>query len=456
VSSLPRGYETSFATPFLERDLAALLDAIEVFIRRFVVLDEAQASACTLWTAHTWAIEAAQATPYLFVTSAEAECGKTRLLEVLRELAREPLFTMNISDAALFRAIDTKRPTLFFDEVDSIFNPRARERGHRDELRSLLNSGYRRGELVYRMGGGNNTQLESFGVFGAKALAGLGDLPPTLASRCLRIELKRRRLDEPVEDFFPSDVAAETQQLRAQLEAWTEEAIEQLRGSRPERVEGLRDRTNEVWRPLLAIAGLDGDPWVARARRAALTLSAGEDEDPSLGLLLLADCRTVFDKCRAERLATAELVAELGELDESPWAEWWLDAKTDEPLRTAPRRLAQLLRPYGIRSKNVRIDDERTPKGYKREDFVDAWERFLSSSRTNATSATSATSQAHSQADVADVADVADIREVVKRCHLCLAEDDLAPAKNGDGRWWCRNYDACNERARKRLYGRSG
>jgi Protein of unknown function (DUF3631) len=416
-----------------QRELASRLDRVEVFVRRFVFVREAEATALVLWTLHSWAIEAAFATPYLFVTSAEPGSGKTRALEVLRELVREPLFTMNISDAALFRAIHAKRPTLFFDEVDSIFNPKARERGHRDDLRALLNAGYRRGQLVYRMGGGNNTELQQFHVFGAKCLAGLGTLPPTLASRCLRIELKRRRVDEPVEDFFPEDVAGEAEQLRVALEAWADCAVEQLKTARPARIEGMRDRTNEVWRPLLAIAECAGEIWAARARRAALTLSASDAEDePSLGLLLLADCRTVFDERQAERLATSDLIAALGQLEESPWAEWWLDAKTSEMLRTAPRRVAQLLKPYGIRPRNVRVDEARTPKGYRREDFVDAWERFLAVPRPSATSATSATTAWLSQADVADVADVADRRDGAESrfCDACTTQKLCAETRN--------------------------
>jgi hypothetical protein len=159
-------------------ELSELLDAIEVFTRRYVVLDEVQATAVTLWVVHAWAIDAAHATPYLFVTSAEPESGKTRLLEVLHELVREPLLTMNISDAALYRVVDDRSPVLFFDEVDSIFNPKARERGLRDDLRAILNAGYRRGHSVYRMSG--RTNLQSFRVFGPKALAGLGTLPRRL------------------------------------------------------------------------------------------------------------------------------------------------------------------------------------------------------------------------------------------------------------------------------------
>jgi Protein of unknown function (DUF3631) len=209
-------------------------------------------------------------------------------------------------------------------------------------------------------------------------------------------------MNEPVEDFFPQDIAEEAGHLREQLEAWTAATLETLKKSRPERIEGVRDRTMEVWRPLLAIAELDGEKWAARARRAALALT-GSDDEPSLGLLLLEDARTVFGE--KERLSTADLIALLAELDESPWAEWWID-DSGAPNRKAARRLAHLLRPYGIRSRTVRIGD-KTPKGYQREDFADSWERFLPP-RPCATSATSATTAPQSQAHVADVADVAD------------------------------------------------
>jgi hypothetical protein len=388
-------------------DTVQLLDALERFVRRFVVLDEAQAAAAALWIAHTWTIEAARATPYLFVTSAEPECGKTRLLEVLHEVVREPLSTMNISDAALFRAIDQREPTLFLDEVDAIFNPKARERGAKDDQRAILNAGYRRGQVVYRMGGGNHTTLEDFEVFGAKALAGLGSLPPTLASRVVRIELTRRRMDEPVEDFYPDELE-EADQVRLWLESWAGLVLETLRLARPARIEGLRDRVNEVWRPLLAIAELEEGPWASRARRAAIALAGGVDDDEtSLGVLLLGDIRAVFEKRQAERLATSDLIRALADFEESPWGEWWLD-KDDEPLRSAFRRLAQLLRPFGVRSRDVRTNGAK--KGYKREDFLDAWERFLPP-RPSATSATSATTRSHKQTDVAYVAYVADRRD---------------------------------------------
>ena len=80
---------------------------------------------------------------------------------MLELLVQAPLQTANISDAALFRAISEFRPTLLFDEIDAIFGPKARDR---EDMRGMLNAGYRRGAQVYRMGGSRMTNLEAFPV----------------------------------------------------------------------------------------------------------------------------------------------------------------------------------------------------------------------------------------------------------------------------------------------------
>jgi hypothetical protein len=397
--------------PGQRRDLGDLLDAIEVFVRRFVVINEVQAAAIVLWVAHTWAIDAARSTPYLYVVSAEPESGKTRLLEVLEVLVRAPIPTMNVSDAALFRVLDKDRPTLLFDEVDAVFGKKARDR---EDLRSMLNSGYRRGGKVLRMGGSNYTKLERFQVFGPKALAGLGDLPGTLASRSLRIELKRRRIDsEPIEDFYPDDLNKETRRLRSELKRWAADQTSMLKAAKPARVDGLRDRTNEVWRPMLAIAELAGEAWSAAARRSALGLAAGADDDDkaSLGLLLLRDIRDVFASRIVERIKTSDLIVALATFSESPWGEWWIDPRGELPIRGAPRQLAHRLRPYGVRTNHTVRDGKQTAKGYRREDFVDAWERFLPARVEESHQSHQSQPAPVAMRDVTDVTDVTDRRE---------------------------------------------
>jgi hypothetical protein len=85
----------------------------------------------------------------------------------------------------------------------------------------------------------------------------------------------------------------------------------------------------------------------------------------------LADIRRAFDSgLLGDRISSASLIEELASDEEAPWARWRGDGKI------TPRALAGILRRYDIRSTNVRIE-EATPKGYKREQFEDAWRRYL-------------------------------------------------------------------------------
>jgi hypothetical protein len=76
-------------------------------------------------------------------------------------------------------------------------------------------------------------------------------------------------------------------------------------------------------------------------------------------------------------MSTESILAALCELDEAPWADIH-----NKPLNA--RGLAQRLRQYGIRSKVVRIGE--TPHGYAREDFTDAWSRYLPEASQDETS----------------------------------------------------------------------
>lgn len=229
-----------------------ILDDVRTFIRRFVVLDEHQADAVTLWAAHTHVFDAFGCTPYLAISSPEKRSGKTRLLEVLELLVREPVATANISDAALFRVIEKRKPTLLIDEVDALFGKKARDR---EEFRGMINAGYRRGATTHRMGGRNNTELQTFSVYCPKAFAGIGNcLPDTITDRAIPIRLKRRTRDKPVERFRRREVEPEGHSLRDRVADWAEPNHDYLAAYRPKLPDELDDRAQDVWEPLLALA----------------------------------------------------------------------------------------------------------------------------------------------------------------------------------------------------------
>lgn len=380
-------------------DGAEILDALARFVRRFVVVTPEQAQLIALWTAHTWAFEASDQTPYLAILSAEKRSGKTRLLETLGALVRAPWHAVQPSEAVLYRKIAAARPTLLLDETDALFSQRGDSR--MEAVRALLNAGSRRGVTVPRVLDAKSDKLVDFAVYCPKALAGIGTLPETVADRSLLVEMKRKRRSDSAERFRLRDVEKDAREIRARLEAWTSPNLSRLRAARPSLPRELGDRAADGAEPLLALADLAGGPWPERARRAIVAL-AGErnEEDESDGVQLLADIRRVLEILvrKDGTIRTERLLEELRALPESRWK------------RFGPRReevdaldLARLLRPYGIRPKQIR-DGEAVVRGYLVPAFTDAFERYLSEpphSEEAATAATPLQSDNHAGLDVA-------------------------------------------------------
>ena len=169
--------------------LTEALGGIEVFVRRFVVLARPEAFvAVVLWIAHTYAIEWADATPYLAISSPEKQSGKTRLLECLTILAHD-CHGISITPTAstIFRTLEASpEGTLLLDELDAVFRDRSDKY---EEVRAVINAGHRRGATVPRsVPGPKNTWIvKRFPVFGPKALAGIGKLPDTVTDRAIPI-----------------------------------------------------------------------------------------------------------------------------------------------------------------------------------------------------------------------------------------------------------------------------
>ena len=200
-------------------DTGAMLDDLFAFVRRFVSLSPSQARVVVLWIAHTHAIDAADATPYLAITSAEKQSGKTRLLEVGELLVAGAWLTGKVSAAVLIRKIDSEQPALLLDESDAAF---AGEKEYAEALRGVLNTGHRRGgKASCCVGQGTKITFKDFSTFCPKAIAGIGNLPDTVADRSVPIRLKRAKRGEHVERFRRRDVEAEATGLRGRLEAWS-------------------------------------------------------------------------------------------------------------------------------------------------------------------------------------------------------------------------------------------
>ncbi len=358
--------------------LVNVLAQVLKFIYGYVVLTPWQLVAVTLWVAHTWAIEAFDVTPYLAVTSPEKRCGKTRLLEVLEPLLQRPLRASNISVAALFRSLseDGQGRTVFLlDEADAIFDVK----GKHEDLRALLNAGYQRGAKVARCEGeGKNIKVVHYDAFGPKVVAAIGDsLPDTVVDRSIPIQMKRRALHEHVERFRLRDAKAKAKKIRERLAAWaTPVTVKSLRAARPQIPPALNDRAQDGWEPLLAIADRAGKEWSRAARKAAIALHGDLLASETVRVVLLGAIREVFAAKQIDRIGTARLLKALVKRSDGPWVIWWGKDVASGDTKGPGYKLAQLLKPFGVRSKKIRIG-KVTVRGFRLADFEDAFARYL-------------------------------------------------------------------------------
>lgn len=288
------------------------------FIRRYIALTPAEADVIALWIVHTHCFEAAQDTPYMAITSAEKQCGKSRLLELLELLVLRPWLTGSVSAAVLYRTIADLHPTLLLDESDATFNGN-REFG--EALRGVLNSGHHIGGKASRCERAGDTFIRrDFDTFCPKAIAGIGKLPDTVADRSIPIRLKRKAPGAILERFRRRDVKPEAEQLCGQIAEWLTEHSERLVTMRPELPDALSDRQQDGAEPLLAIADAVGGEWPERARAALVQLLTGSAaEDQSEGVRLLADIRTAYHAVGHDRMTTSELLTRLNTDETLPW-----------------------------------------------------------------------------------------------------------------------------------------
>src|SRR5262252_6666249 len=83
-----------------------LLDFIEQYIRRYVILPAVAYLAIALWVIATHAATQFDCFPYIALVSAAKRSGKTRLQEVLETLVRKPWRGAAPSPAALYRMLE--------------------------------------------------------------------------------------------------------------------------------------------------------------------------------------------------------------------------------------------------------------------------------------------------------------------------------------------------------------
>jgi hypothetical protein len=351
-----------------------LIDAIVRFTKRFIVWPSDHAAlAVTLWIIHTWAFEAAAATPYMLVVSPERRSGKSRALEVCEVLVRRARIASSISAAALYQLIEKEKPTMLIDEIDSIFGAWKGDESIQ-ALRGIINAGNRPGFPVTR--GTREGEAVDYDVYSPKMLAGINDgtLPDTIADRSIPIRMQRKRRGEKVERWRPRRIAVDAEALRDQCHAFAAKHQATLAAYEVDPAaigDKLDDRAEDGWEPLLAIAKVAGRE--QDALEAAIALSADRvvsRENRAHDLFIAVHQLLSGDQAEDGQMHTKTLIAKLNDDDDASFKDWH---KGKGPSQYDFRTM--LGDRYGVRSKNITVDGKQR-KGYALDGFTDAWDRY--------------------------------------------------------------------------------
>jgi hypothetical protein len=333
---------------------AIIMEDVEAFIRRFVFLrDEALYTLAAVWVIATYLTDLFDYTGYLFAYSPEPQSGKSRFLEVLNFLVKNPSgLQVTPTEAVLFRLASQK--TLLLDEVDSW--------GNTDSLRGVLNSGFQRAGVVYRMRDVNGGHLpEAHVVFGPKALAGIGKkiLSPPTRDRTFMFEMVRQIKGEKRERLNARKIQPEANSLAKAIVKWTkanksrvQEVYDEAEAAIPY-LDEFGDRTIDIALPLAAVIE------VMYANSARLEMARSTLKQA------IAIARNE-QQSNTEQHKIIEQLLELGKFTEYPIVgnPTELTEKLNRVLNEAvsPDFISFTLRQYGFEMKSRRRKGEDHPK----------------------------------------------------------------------------------------------
>lgn len=369
-----------------------LLCELKATYQKYVILPEGADTALSLWTLGSYCFDAFRIYPMIGLTSPEKRCGKSTVMSLLQALTNKALLSSNISPAAIYRVAEMCKPTLLIDEADTFMKDN-------DELRGIINSGHTRDTAFVIRIEGDNLEPKRFSTWTPKALAMIGDLPDTIKDRSIVIQMRRKLSGETVLKI-PLNASDQFEDMRRKCKRWAVDNFEQLTQHIPELPSHNNDREIDNWTPLFAIAAICGQE---KDILDAMMKISPTGENDSIGPMILGDIKAVFDKRGVEKIFSRDLVEDLIEIDDRPWAEW----KRGKPMTKTS--LARLLKPFKVKSRDIRFGPD-VGRGYVLKAFKDAFDRYLPPDppfqsatvlQTNDSNALSDNSKCYTEKDVA-------------------------------------------------------
>ena len=220
----------------------------------------------SLWCMGTYLFMGFESYPYVYLSGTK-RTGKTRTIEIAAPICFNSVMSASMSDAAMYRSTENDRCTIFHDEAAKYSRKNKNDLSERLEI---FNSGYKRSGSVRRCVGDDSIPTD-FSTYSPKLLASIEGLDQTSADRTITLHLLRAKDEVPKFSYRREEGAF--QEIRNGLYVlalkYHGEILKIYSGQ--EMVPGLKDREDELWSPIFALAEfIDGyrvasDPGIAEA-----------------------------------------------------------------------------------------------------------------------------------------------------------------------------------------------
>jgi hypothetical protein len=326
-------------------------------VKECVSIDDDSALMLVMYAFFTYLTKNFHHAALLFLTSPVRRCGKSTLLQMCAYLFCNITNVKGITKASL-ETLASANGTPLIDEFDEVLR-------NNPGVIGVLNGGIEAGAKVTLMSMDGTVITRE--TFGAKVLAGIGSLPPTLNDRSILVKMRRKHHTEQL--VKPHERKETLAFLKREIQQWCNANAAIVSSTYVAPIEVNNDRFRDNYDPLLRIAACISKKFETLVRAAAIRMVNSQQEENIGGERLLADIKLIFDTSKKNEIGTNELLSLLCKHDESVWRRY----KVNSAITAID--LAKELGLFSISP--VRIRSETQMRGYKREQFREAFTRYV-------------------------------------------------------------------------------
>lgn len=239
---------------------ATIIAEIEAFIQMTYYAKPDVVKVLALWIYATYYYKLfTSGFPYLMINGSKGT-GKSTMDLIVYLLAFNPTFTVNTSEAALYRRIDFIGGTFILDELENLTDSKKVDDSG---IAAVLKAGYSEAGEIMRVDP-DTKHAKGFSAFGPKVISNIRGLEDVIADRCIRIDTQvapeelLKKLKNPFDFKVEKRDYIYSITSRAAISALTHFQEADRLFQENTRINTGNARLTQLLRPLVAIARLVG------------------------------------------------------------------------------------------------------------------------------------------------------------------------------------------------------